>query len=92
MKCAICERECEIWEIEQHHLYPVKTRRNDNCVVKVCRQCGDQLHLMFTNTQLRTELNSLTKILSHDKIKVYRKWVKDKPLTHFSVAKKKRKK
>ena len=55
----------------------------------VCHQCGDQIHLMFTNQQLRIDLNNLANLTTA--MKPYIEWVRTKPLeSHFSVAKKKR--
>lgn len=91
MICQLCERETE--EIEKHHLIPHKTRREkeeDNKTIDVCTQCGDQIHLMFDNTKLRNELNTLESLKTA--MSSYIKWVKSKPVeSKFSVKKKKRK-
>lgn len=89
MICSICKREGESVYFEKHHLIP---QTNSN-TINVCRQCGDQLHLMFDNGTLKRELNNIDKILSNELMIKYIKWVRKKPIeSHFSVAKKKRKK
>ena len=91
MKCSICERETE--NLEKHHLFPHKTRRNKDSekeTIDVCNQCGDQIHLMFDNTLLRNELNSLESLKRA--MEKYIHWVKNKPVeSKFSVKRKKRK-
>ncbi len=90
MICQLCGREGEPRYFEEHHLFPVRTRRKDHTTILVCRQCGDQVHLMFTNQQLQQGLNTLEELKSA--MWKYLDWVKDKPIdSHFSVAKKKRK-
>lgn len=89
MKCTLCKRD---GELEFHHFYPGKGRRKDDSGIDVCNQCGDQIHLLFTNTELRNDYNTLDKLLESNRMKTYIKWVKDKPIeSHFSMKKKKRK-
>ena len=89
MFCSICKRKGESIYFEKHHLIP----QNNSETINVCRQCGDQLHLMFDNETLKKELNNINNILFNERIVKYVKWVKNKPIeSHFSVAKKKRKK
>jgi len=89
-KCSMCDRETN--DLEFHHFEPGKKRRKTNEGIEVCHQCGDQLHLLFSNNELRNDLNSLEKILSNEKILSYISWVKNKPVEkHFSVQKKKKK-
>lgn len=88
MICSICKREGKDVYFEKHHLIP----QSNSSTINVCRQCGDQLHLMFDNQTLKRELNNIDNILSNEQVIKYVKWVKNKPIeSHFSVAKKKRK-
>jgi hypothetical protein len=57
MKCKICERE--VVELEFHHFFPGKKRRKDDSGIDVCKMCGDQIHLMFSN---KNETNNATEI------------------------------
>lgn len=89
MICSICKRSGDKEYFEKHHLIP-KNKKSDTIIV--CVQCGDQLHLLFNNNELKYDLNTLDKILLNDKIIKYVKWVELKPIEKkFSVAKKKRK-
>ena len=88
MNCVICQRAPET--LEKHH-FEAGRKKKSNDGIMVCHQCGDQLHLMFTNQELRTWYNTVEKILASPKIQGYIRWVKDKPVeTHFTIKRKKR--
>lgn len=87
MKCSLCGRE--VSKLEFHHFYPGKKRRKDESGIDVCEQCGDQIHLMFSNTELRTKYNNLQSL--KEAMQSYISWIKDKPESRFSVKVKKRK-
>jgi len=88
MKCSICQRDFE--KLEKHHFEAGRKKKSDDGI-KVCHQCGDQLHLMFSNRELRNKYNTLEKILAEPKVQKYIEWVKNKPIeTHFTVKQKKR--
>ena len=91
MVCQLCGREGDGKYFEEHHLYPIKTRRLSEETILVCTTCGDQIHLVLGNSSLQKSyhtLGSLRAVLAD-----YIEWVKDKPIeTHFSMQKKKRKK
>lgn len=87
MKCELCGRE--VSETEFHHFYPGKHRRKSDDGINVCGQCGDQIHLMFSNTELRTNLNNLQSL--KEAMHIYIQWIKDKPESHYCIRTKKRK-
>lgn len=88
MKCTICQRETPIKMMEKHHLTP-KSRKGKE-TIKVCCNCGDQLHKLFTNKELEKNYNTLEAILSDKKVQRYVKWVKKKNNFHVPIATKKR--
>lgn len=91
MICLICQREGDEKHFEKHHLEPAQ-KRKDSDTIDVCHQCGDQLHLLFDNTTLKNELNTLQSIQENEKVRKYVKWVQKRPIEqHISVKKKKRK-
>jgi len=93
MKCSLCNRKGDDKQLfEFHHFEPIITRRKTEDGITVCSQCGDQLHLLFTNTELRFQYNTLDFLLENKRVQKYIKWVKNKPLeTHYTAAEKKRK-
>ena len=86
-KCELCGRIVE--QIEFHHFFPGKKRRKSEDGINVCLQCGDQIHLMFDNSTLRSRLNNLPAL--KEAMHNYLMWIKDKPESRFSVKKRKRK-
>ena len=87
--CELCGRQGDDPYFEEHHLWPVKTRRKTKDTIVVDRQCGDQIHLMFTNQELQQKYHTLEDL--KEGMTLYISWVKDKPLeSHFPMAKKKR--
>jgi hypothetical protein len=89
MRCVICQREAE--RLVFHHLEPGKLRRRTKEGIRVCHQCGDQVHLMFTNWELRTQYNALEKLLASPRLQRYIEWVKDRPVeARYTLKRKKR--
>lgn len=91
MICEICGRQGETEYFEKHHLEPAQ-KRKDSDVIDVCHQCGDQIHLLFTNAELKNEYNTLDKIMSDSRIVRYVRWVRKQPLSKHITTKKKKKK
>jgi len=85
MKCEICGRETPKENSEKHHLTPKGGRET----IKVCSDCGDQLHNMFTNNELKKDLNTLDKIKKHDKMQPYLKFIKKRK--KFGLCQRKKK-
>lgn len=85
MICQLCERDVE--KIEFHHFYPGKKRRKDDSGINVCEQCGDQIHIIFSNQELRDEYHTLES-LKHG-MHSYINWIKNKPEIRYSVRRKK---
>jgi len=87
--CAICQRVTQ--HLVFHHLEPGKKRRRTQDGIRVCHQCGDQVHLMFTNRELRSQYNTLEKLLASGKVQRYVRWVKDRPVEARYTLKRKKK-
>ena len=85
MICQLCEREVE--KIEFHHFYPGKKRRKDDSGINVCEQCGDQIHIMFSNQELRDKYHTLESL--REGMHSYINWIKNKPEIRYSVRRKK---
>ena len=95
MRCEICLRESEDSTcFERHHLVPGKHRRakvdRKEDYIIVCTTCGDQIHLMFDNVELRNRFNTLASLQSA--MKTFANWVSHRPLeSKVSMKRKKRK-
>lgn len=87
MKCPICERKAPSSDyIEKHHLTPRSRKGKET--VKICIDCGDQIHELFTNKELEKEYDSIEKLLASPKIHKWKKWVKNKK---FGICMKRKK-
>lgn len=91
-ECSLCHRYSDDTSLfEDHHLKPASMRKNSD-VILVDHQCGDILHQIFQNYEMKTVYNNLTSILSNDKIQKWLLWIKKQPLEkRITMAKKKRK-
>lgn len=93
MICQLCGREGPDYYFEKHHLFPGAQRRRsksrENDFIWVDRTCGDQIHQMFTNQQLRNELDSVEALRAA--MQTYISWVRKKPIeASVTMARKKR--
>ena len=87
--CPICKRLAPKAFQEEHHLVPKSKKGKET--VTVCVNCGDMIHKIFTNQELKLEYNSVKKILSHPDTKKWIEWISKKP-ADFSVCMKRLKK
>lgn len=88
--CPICGREVPGKKyLERHHLTPAAKGGKDT--EPVCIDCGDQIHELFTNNELRDSYNTIEKLKGHPDIQKWIQWIRKKPET-FGVCMKKKKK
>ena len=91
--CEICGREGPSDYFELHHLFPGKKKSKKNVndkTITVDHTCGDQIHLMFDNTQLREKYNTAEAL--RGAMQTYIAWVRKKPLeANVQMKAKKRK-
>jgi len=90
MICLICRRETQEKFLEKHHLIPASKGGKNGKTIPVCIDCGNQIHLLFTNNELRDSYNTLEKLLEHPKIKTWVKWIRKQ--NKFGVCMKEKKK
>jgi hypothetical protein len=86
--CAICGRPTPPRYREKHHLVP-KSRKG-RVTILVCRNCGNQLHRLFTNKEMERIYNTVEAILGDERVQKWVKWVRKKK--DFSVCTKTKKK
>jgi len=81
--CPLCERE--VPELTEHHLVP--RSRGGLDTVGICRDCHRQLHALFSNKLLETEINTYEAIMADERFVKYIKWVKRRPFGAVQKAK-----
>jgi hypothetical protein len=95
MQCVLCRRESDDERLfEKHHLVPgkhrrIKVDRKEDCIL-TCVDCGDQIHLMFDNQELRTELDSLEAL--QIAMQSFIQWVRKRPIDRKVNMKRKKRK
>jgi hypothetical protein len=75
--CTLCHREVEDFYIEKHHLIPKCKKGKET--IDVCKDCGDYLHKVFTIKEMTKKYNTLEKILEHQKVQNWIKWLQKRP-------------
>jgi len=90
MNCPICSRETPNQFWHKHHLVP-KSKKGKETIL-LCDSCGQMLHNLFTNKELKKQYNSLESILANEDVQKWVEWVKKKPndFTICMAVKKKR--
>lgn len=91
-KCILCDRDVPINYQEKHHLIPKSKKGKGTDTAEVCVDCGDQLHKLFTNKELKDEYNTIDKLKTNEKIQKWIDWVKKRKLFGSVCMKTKKKK
>jgi hypothetical protein len=68
----------------------VPKSRKGRETIKVCTNCGDQLHRLFTNKEMEKIYNTVEAILADERVQKYVKWVRKKKNFHVPKKVKKR--
>lgn len=89
MKCELCERDVET--LTRHHLTPKSRGGKGGDVIMLCLSCKDMVHQLISNKKLEKEYNTLEKLLSHQKVQNYVKWIQKQKKERVTIATKKRK-
>lgn len=75
--CALCGRDTPPEYIEKHHLIP--RSRNGKITALFCCDCGNQVHMLFSNKELEQRHNSIEALRSDKRIKQWIFWIRRKP-------------
>jgi hypothetical protein len=87
--CSLCCREVPGPQyLEKHHSVPAA--KGGKKTELVCIDCGDQIHVLFTNNELRDLYNTIDKLQEHPKVQIWVKWVRKQK--NFGICMKKKKK
>ena len=87
--CVLCERPTPDIFAEKHHLTPKVKQGKDT--IRVCLDCGNQIHEIFTIQELKYKFNTLEALKYNEKIQIWIKWVRKKDTFGICMKKKKRK-
>ncbi|MGY3718320.1 HNH endonuclease [Sutcliffiella cohnii] len=84
--CELCEREKV--EITVHHLTPKEMGGTFMPNATLCIPCHKQIHALYTNEHLATELNTISQLKKERKMAAFIKWIRKQPATRIPVIKK----
>lgn len=75
--CPLCSREMiEGPSVDKHHLIPkLKGGKETVLLHKICHR---KIHSLFKESELKNQYNTIEKLLTHEDIQSFVKWVKNK--------------
>ncbi len=81
-RCCICNRELGDVRVDKHHLIP-KTF-GGKVKIKIHRICHQKVHATFSERELSHYYHTPERLLEHEQIQTFIKWVQKKPLDFYS--------
>lgn len=84
--CPICERIIPESQKDAHHLIPKS--KGGKATEYLHRICHRQIHALFTETELATQLNTALALQEHPDMQRFIQWVKTKPDHFFEKSRK----
>lgn len=83
-KCTLCGRDIPAKMFaEKHHLVPKQAKGKKT--VTVCCPCGDQIHELFTNKELRDKYNTVEALLGDPRVQRWVKWIRKTDRWHVRM-------
>lgn len=82
-KCPICGRPLDEKSIIQfHHLIPKTFKGKDG--INIHKICHQKIHSVFTERELQHYYHTVERIVEHEEIIKFVKWVSKKPTDFYS--------
>lgn len=88
-KCQLCNRVMAE-PIVRHHLIPPSKGGKDSPTVAMHKICQAKVHAVFTETELKNYYNTVDRLLEHEEITKFVKWVSKKDPEFFDTTIKKK--
>ncbi len=76
--CPICSRTLGDKNISRHHLIPKSRGGKDSELIEIHNICHQKIHSVFTLKELRDQFNTVGKLVEHEEIAKFIKWVSNK--------------
>lgn len=78
LRCELCDRS--VAALTAHHLTPRQKTKRKNLdpgpTIQICSACHRQIHVLYDNSYLATELNTLEKLQQDPKMQRFIAWVR----------------
>lgn len=84
-QCPLCKRPMPEGSYNAHHLIPATFKGRE--VVNLHKVCHDMLHHIFSEREMEHHYNTIDRILEHDAVASFVKWVKKQPAAYYSKCK-----
>jgi len=76
--CVICKRVLGDVNISKHHLIPKSRGGKKSELITIHNICHQKIHSIFTEKELKRNYNTVEKLLAHESIIKFVKWVEKK--------------
>ena len=74
--CLICARDLErAKNVSKHHLIPKSKGGRNTATILIHNICHQKIHSVFTEKELRDEYHIVEKIIAHEEMTKFIKWV-----------------
>jgi len=83
-KCPICNRELGE-AIDDHHLVPKTFGGKDK--ITIHKICHSKIHSVFTERELQHHYHTVERLLEHEEIQKFIRWVSKKDLGFYDHSK-----
>jgi len=78
-ECPICKRPLGHKDtISKHHLIPKSRGGRDSELITIHNICHQKIHSVFTEKELKDHYSTVEKLLEHEEIQKFIKWVAKK--------------
>jgi len=84
-KCEICHRDMTDKSTNRHHLLPRAFGGKET--IELHRICHDKLHHVFSEREMKNFYHTIERIVQHEEIQKFIKWVKNKDPDFYSSNK-----
>lgn len=88
MNCSLCGRDTPETYQEKHHLTPRSKKGKETIIV--CVDCGNQVHRLFTNNELRDFYNTIEALRADPRMQKWIRWVRKQGFGMCHKAKKRK--
>ena len=86
LMCPICDRVIPDSQKDAHHLIPKS--KGGKATEYLHRICHKQIHALFTETELATQLNTAAILRAHPEMQKFISWVNTKPVSFYEKTRK----
>ncbi len=82
--CVICGRKLgDETTISKHHLIPKSKGGKNTPTILIHNICHQKIHSVFTEKALKDEYNTVEKLITHEEMEKFIKWVSKKDINFY---------